>query len=128
MLKYVIDNSLNRLAKGLKSAGIDADTSTFLIRGDNDSSKPLKDPKKFRHLLEQKYNLSIRNEWSNDATLITTDKDLFAYCEEFQIPCLFVKKPETKQGFKEMSAKLVKKLTLVDAGKAILNVQFPFHH
>lgn len=77
-------------------------------RGDPDSTKSVKDAEILRYLLEKKYDLSLRVRWDNDIALVTTDKDLAEYCKEFQLPHFLVKKPDKRDEFNEIAAKLAK--------------------
>ena len=99
-MKYMVDNNVNGLAKKLKLNEIDCETSTKLIRGDEDSSLSISDPKIFRFLLDAKHPI----------TLITADHDLADYCNEFQIPVMLVDKPESPADFDKLAIELSNKL------------------
>jgi hypothetical protein len=107
-MRYITDNMLNGLAKDLTGANIPCETAIRAVRGDEDSSEKLPDAKIFRYLLEKKYAISIK-KGSESVALISADKDLARYCEEFGLPCVYVQKPGTGE-FGKLSRKLIAEL------------------
>jgi len=109
-MRYVTDNMLNRLAKELPKAGIDCITAIQAIRGDNDSSKKIPDAKIFKFLLEKRYELRAKTNGLEEIVLITSDKSLAKFCQEFNVPFIYRGKPDTRKGFRDMTTKLIEKL------------------
>ena len=108
-MKYIGDTMLNGLEKYMVAAGIDFVTATYAIGGDRNTSIEIPDGRIFRHVLEKKYKLILRED-AEDCTIITSDKELPKYCQAFGISCISVKKPDTRAGFKDVAAKLADQL------------------
>ena len=66
------------LAKELRNNGIDCETATKIMRGDEDSRKSIPDPDIISFLLKTNSNV----------TLITADTELARYCQKFNITCI----------------------------------------
>jgi hypothetical protein len=110
-MKYITDNMLNGLAEALPKSDIPCETAVYAIRKDNDSSKTMKDAEIFRFLLAKKYELRERLQDEDDKVkLITADKDLIRYCEEFGLPCRYVSEPE-KRDFDVIVRELVREFS-----------------
>jgi uncharacterized protein with PIN domain len=77
-MKYMVDAMLYGLAKELRELGIDCETASKLIRGDEDSSVSIPDPDIVEYLLKAK----------SGVCLITLDSELAQYCAKFNIPCI----------------------------------------
>lgn len=108
-MRYVTDNMLNGLARALPKAGIYCETALFAIRREVDSRKKLPDAEIFRFLLEKKFEMRPKHE-AEGVTLITSDKDLAGYCEEFGLPCIYEEKPKTKSDFLQIAGRLAREL------------------
>ena len=108
-MKYITDNMLNGLARALPRAGVDCETALFAIRKEVDSRKKLPDAKIFRFLLEKKFEIRPRHE-NEGVTLITSDKDLAGYCEEFGLPCIYEEEPKTKSDFLQIVGRLAREI------------------
>ena len=110
-MKYITDNMLNGLAEELPKSNIQCETAVYAIRKDNDSSKTMKDAEIFRFLLEKRYELRERpKDEKDEVELITADKDLVRYCEEFGLPNRYVSEPE-KRDFNEIVRELVREFS-----------------
>lgn len=107
--KYIGDSMLYGLSKFMTKAGVDFVTATRAIKKDDDSSIAIPDRDLFRYVLEKRFQL-VPREGADDYTIITSDKELPAYCRAFGIDCIFVEKPETRAAFKETATNLVEKL------------------
>ena len=57
-------------------------------------------------MLDEKYKLVPITD-AEEYAIITTDKELVKYCEAFGINCTQVKKPATRDEFKERARRLV---------------------
>ena len=79
-MKYMVDAMLYGLAKELRELGIECETASKLIRGDEDSSVKIPDPDIVEYLLKAK----------GEVCLITLDSELAQYCAKFNIPCIRV--------------------------------------
>lgn len=112
--KYIGDSMLYGLSKFMTKAGIDFVTATRAMRDDDDSSVAIPDGDLFRFVLEKKFRLVPRED-AVDYTIITSDKELPAYCNAFGIDCILVEKPATRVAFKETAAKLVERLKSVSS-------------
>ena len=108
-MKYVTDNMLNGLARALPRAGVNCETALFAIRKEADSRKKLPDAEIFRFLLEKKFEIRPKHE-TEGVTLITSDKDLAGYCEEFGLPFIYEEKPKTKSDFLQIAGRLAREL------------------
>jgi uncharacterized protein with PIN domain len=76
VMRYMVDAMLYGLAKELREKGVDCQTATKFIRGDEDSRISISDPDIIDFLLKNKRNI----------TLITADTELAKYCQKFNIP------------------------------------------
>ena len=106
-MKYVADAMLNGLAKELPKRGeISCTTALNEVWKERDSSKPGKyDAKIFRFFLEKNYKLTPLED-PEKYMLITADKDLARYFEEFGLNYRLARKPESRQAFKTMADRL----------------------
>lgn len=109
-MKYVLDTMLNGLKKYMSPAGIQVFTTNYLIRKSEDSSIEIPDGKLFRLVLEKKYELIPKKDPELYA-VITSDKELVKYRNEFEIPVHSVEKPNTKEEFKETASLLIREIT-----------------
>ncbi len=82
-MKYVVDQNCLGLVKGLRSAGYECVTATFLARGHEDSRERAADLKVVDFLRGH------RQEY----TLLTTDKALAKDCEEDGLLCVLISSP-----------------------------------
>lgn len=108
-MKYIGDSMLNGLEKFMAEARIDFVTANYAIRKSNDTRIGIPDGTIFRLVLEKKYKL-VPREGGEDWTIITSDKELPKYCEEFGLGCIYVEKPKTPAEFKQTAATLVERL------------------
>jgi hypothetical protein len=111
-MRYLADNMFNGLAKQLSEAGIECDTAIHAIWGDRDSSKKGRhDAIIFRFLLEKKFKLIPLNGADASYKIITADKDLARYCDEFKLECEFISRDRapTKAESKELAEKIISK-------------------
>ena len=77
-MKYMVDAMLYGLAKELRELGVECETASKLIRGDEDSSISIPDPDILEYLINAK----------GEVCLITLDSELAKYCQKFKIPCI----------------------------------------
>lgn len=108
-MKYVTDNMLNGLAGALPKAGVNCETALFAMHKEVDSRKKLPDAEIFRFLLEKKFEIRPKQE-TEGVTLITSDKNLAGYCNEFGLPCIYEEKPKTKSDFQQIAGRLAREL------------------
>jgi hypothetical protein len=108
-MKYLADNMLNRLSTDLPAEGLDCETIVHAIRGSNDPGTEVPDAEIFRFLLEQEFELR-RREVTSSLVLITSDKDLAKYCQEFGLRYLYREKPNSPEEFDQMASKLIEEL------------------
>jgi uncharacterized protein with PIN domain len=74
----MVDAMLYGLAKELRELGVECETASKLIRGDEDSSISIPDPDILEYLINAK----------GEVCLVTLDSELARYCEKFNIPCV----------------------------------------
>ena len=75
-MKYMVDAMLYGLARELRENGVDCETASKIIRGDEDSRISIPDPDIVDFLLRA----------GGKMTLITADTELAKYCQKFNIP------------------------------------------
>ena len=109
-MKYMLDTMLNGLKKYLVPAGIQAFTANYLIRNSEDSSVEIPHGRLFRFVLENKYDLVPKKD-PELFTIVTSDKELEKYCNEFEIPVHKIERPSTRNEFKKAASLLIRKIT-----------------
>jgi len=79
-MRDIVDQNLAGLARELREVGVECDTATKAVLGNEDSSVRVPDPEIFRLLKDAAGGL----------TLITSDSDLAGYCRVADLPCIRV--------------------------------------
>jgi hypothetical protein len=113
-MKYLTDNMFNGVAKALSDASVGCETVNHAIWGDNDPTKVGRhDAKIFRYLLEKKYRLVPTDVLGEELVVVTADKDLARYCQEFELACEYVHRDAapTKSESMELAARLINSQT-----------------
>ncbi|MEM3386635.1 MAG: Mut7-C RNAse domain-containing protein [Nitrososphaerales archaeon] len=77
-MRYMVDAMLYGLAKELRELGVECETASKLIRGDEDSRVSIPDPDILEYLMKMK----------GEVCLITLDNELAKYCKKFNVPCI----------------------------------------
>jgi CRISPR/Cas system CMR subunit Cmr4 (Cas7 group RAMP superfamily) len=109
-MRYIADNMFNGVAQELKVAGIECETVNKAIWGDEYSDKKERyDAVIFHFLLEKKFKLVPVTSVNEAYTIITADKDLARYCNEFGLSCHFVarQKEPSRTESKELAKKII---------------------